>query len=158
MPNSELIEKFYSAFQQKDWKAMQECYHAEALFSDPVFQNLSCKETKAMWHMLIARGKDLNLTFHSMKADEQKGSCHWTATYSFSKTGRKVVNEIDASFEFKEGLIFRHTDRFDLWKWTRMALGVKGAILGWAPFMQTKIRETAKDGLKLFITRYPNYK
>jgi ketosteroid isomerase-like protein len=153
-----LIEKFYTAFQQKDWKTMHTCYHNDVVFNDPAFQNLKGKEAKAMWHMLISRGKDLTLTFNQVKANELKGSCHWVATYSFSKTGRMVVNEIDASFEFKDGLIYRHTDYFDLWKWTRMALGMKGTLLGWTPFLQNKVRATAAEGLKLFIARNSEYK
>jgi hypothetical protein len=111
-----------------------------------------------MWHMLILRGKDLTLTFNQVKADELKGACHWVATYSFSKTGRMVINEIDASFEFRDGLIYRHTDHFDLWKWTRMALGMKGLLLGWTPFLQNKVRATAASGLRQFIEGNEGYK
>lgn len=155
--HEQLIEKFYKAFRQKDWKTMHTCYHDDVVFSDSVFHNLKGKEAKAMWHMLISRGKDLTLTFNQVKADELKGSCHWVATYSFSKTGRTVINEIDASFEFKDGLIYRHTDNFDLWKWTRMALGMKGLLLGWAPFLKNKVRATAAEGLKQFIDKNHEY-
>jgi hypothetical protein len=156
--HEQVIEKFYTAFQQHDWKAMQGCYHKEVVFNDSVFQKLKGKEVNAMWHMLISRGKELTLTLNQVKADEMKGSCHWVATYPFSKTGRRVINEIDASFEFKDGLIFKHTDSFDLWKWTRMALGVKGMLLGWAPFLQNKVRAMALDSLKQFIGANPEYK
>jgi SnoaL-like domain len=156
--HEQLIQKFYKAFQQKDWSTMHTCYHDEVIFNDAVFQNLNSKETKAMWHMLIARGKDLVLTFGQVKADDQKGTCHWVATYPFSQTGRMVTNEIDASFEFKDGLIIKHTDSFDLWKWTRMALGIKGQLLGWTPYMRSKVRDTALGGLRLFIARNQAYK
>ena len=147
----QLITQFYSAFQQKDWKTMQSYYHDEVTFSDPVFQNLKGKEAKAMWHMLALNAKDFSLEFNSIKASKTAGSAHWEATYSFSRTGRKVVNKIDASFEFKEGLIIKHTDRFDFWKWTRMALGFSGVLLGWSGFMKDKVKETAMAGLRKFI-------
>ncbi|MCX8492504.1 MAG: nuclear transport factor 2 family protein, partial [Cyclobacteriaceae bacterium] len=44
--HKQLIEKFYSAFQQKDWQTMQNCYHEEVTFNDPAFQNLKGKEAK----------------------------------------------------------------------------------------------------------------
>jgi ketosteroid isomerase-like protein len=110
----ELITKFYTAFQNKDWKTMQSCYHDEVVFSDPVFQNLKGNEAKAMWHMLVSAGKDLKLDFSNAKANDKSGSCHWEAFYSFSRTGRKVHNIIDATFEFKDGKIIRHSDVFDL--------------------------------------------
>ncbi|MCX8490265.1 MAG: nuclear transport factor 2 family protein, partial [Cyclobacteriaceae bacterium] len=92
-----------------------------------------------------------------VKADDRKGSCHWVAAYSFSHTGRNVINKIDASFEFKEGLILRHIDRFAFWKWSRMALGTPGLLLGWSPFLQNKVRATALAGLKKFMAENATY-
>ena len=147
----QLITKFYSAFQQRDWRTMQTCYHEEVIFNDPAFTNLQGKQAKAMWHMLAENAKDFSLVFSQVKATDSEGSCHWEATYSFSRTGRKVVNKIDASFQFKDWLIHRHTDRFDFWKWTRMALGTSGILLGWTPFLQNKVKATAMSGLAKFI-------
>lgn len=147
----QLITKFYSAFQQRDWRTMQTCYHEEVIFNDPAFTNLQGKQAKAMWHMLAENAKDFSLVFSQVMATDSEGSCHWEATYSFSRTGRKVVNKIDASFQFKDGLIHRHTDRFDFWKWTRMALGTSGILLGWTPFLQNKVKATAMSGLAKFI-------
>jgi ketosteroid isomerase-like protein len=153
----ELIEKFYCSFQNKDWKTMQSCYHTDARFTDPVFQNLSVKEVKAMWHMLCLAGKDLTVTFNRIESSEQEGSCHWEATYSFSRTERKVHNIIAASFEFRDGKIVRHEDVFDLWRWSGMALGMTGKLLGWSPMVQNKIRATARKSLTEFIAEHPEY-
>jgi hypothetical protein len=30
----------------------------------------------------------------------------------------------------KEGLIIEHRDHFELWRWSRQALGLKGLLLG----------------------------
>ncbi|MGC4022312.1 MAG: nuclear transport factor 2 family protein [Cyclobacteriaceae bacterium] len=147
----QLIRKFYSAFQNKDWKTMQECYHDEISFNDPVFQNLKGKEAKAMWHMLTSSAKDLVIRFDNIKTDSSSGSCHWEADYPFSRTGRQVHNVIDAKFEFKDEKIFRHDDYFDLWRWSRMALGTSGTLLGWSPIVRNKIRSLAKENLKKFM-------
>lgn len=152
-----IIETFYSAFQQKDWRAMQTCYHDEVLFTDPVFRNLKGPKAKAMWHMLAIAAKDLTLTFQNIDADGSKGSCDWDAHYSFSRTGRKVHNIIHARFEFSEGKIIKHTDSFNLWKWAGMALGFSGTLLGWTPLIQSKIRSNAEKGLKKFIQEHPEY-
>jgi limonene-1,2-epoxide hydrolase len=145
------IEKFYSAFQKKDWKTMQSCYHDDIRFSDPAFQNLKGAEVKAMWHMLTQNARNFSLSFKDATSNGIQGSCYWEAGYTFSKTGKQVLNKITASFEFKDGLIIKHTDRFDFWKWTRMALGLPGLLLGWTPFLQNKVRETAMSGLKKFM-------
>ena len=156
--NEQLIEKFYTSFQQKNWKGMQECYHTDVVFNDPVFQNLKGKEAFAMWHMLISAGKDLTLSFKNIKSNDLSGSCQWDAFYTFSRTGRKVHNIIQAEFKFKNGKIIEHNDSFDLWRWSRMALGVSSVLLGWSPIVQNKIKGTAKSSLRKFITEHPEYK
>ncbi len=150
-PQVEIIEKFYNAFQQKDWKTMQSCYHDDVCFNDPAFQNLSGNQAKAMWHMLAINARDFSLQFRDAKTEGNHGSCYWEATYTFSKTGRVVVNKIHASFEFKDGLISKHTDHFDFWKWTQMALGAPGTLLGWSSFLQNKVRKTAMGSLNKFM-------
>jgi hypothetical protein len=155
--SKELINHFYHSFQQKNWQAMQSCYHDRATFTDPVFQQLSVREVRAMWHMLASAGQDLRIDFTDVASDEKKGSCHWEAWYSFSRTGRKVHNIIDASFEFEGEKIIRHADSFDLWHWSGMALGLSGKLLGWSPFVRNKIRATAKKSLLTFVRNHPEY-
>ncbi len=158
LESEKLIEKFYTGFQQKDWKGMQQCYHDKIVFSDPVFKNLKGAEVKAMWHMLTTAGKDLEISFQHIKVDGASGSCDWEAHYTFSLTGKKVHNLIQATFEFSEGKIIRHTDSFNLWRWSGMALGVTGTLLGWSPFVQSKIRKMAGKNLEKFIQEHPEYK
>lgn len=150
-----LVRKFYDAFARKDFLTMQSCYHPDARFSDPVFPNLSAKEVKAMWQMLLTSSKDLRIEYSSVVADQSKGSCHWEAWYTFSRSGRPVHNIIDASFEFRDGLIFRHTDHFNFYRWSRQALGLSGIILGWTPLIQSKVRATAAKSLAKFVSSLP---
>jgi ketosteroid isomerase-like protein len=152
-PNEQLIHNFYSAFQRHDGVGMAACYHPEVVFSDPVFVDLHGSRAKSMWQMLCERGKDLTLTFSNVRADDQSGSAHWEATYTFSTTGRKVLNIIDATFEFRDGKIIKHTDTFDFWRWSRQALGMSGVLLGWSPFLQNTVRKTAIKGLDAFVAK-----
>ena len=146
-----IIETFYTAFQQKDYKTMQQCYHPEAIFSDEVFVNLNATQLKAMWQMLIASGKDLTLVFKNVTTTVHAASANWIATYTFSLTKRKVVNDIKARFELKDGLIYRHLDRFNFYKWSSMAFGAKGALLGWLPFFRKKIQQVSMEKLTAFM-------
>jgi hypothetical protein len=148
-----LIEQFYTAFQRGDYRTMQSMYHPRATFSDPVFQNLDAEKTKAMWEMLLSSAQDLKITFHSVQSQGTTANCQWEAWYTFSRTNRKVHNIIEASFQFEEGLILRHVDAFDLWRWSRMALGISGALLGWSPIVRRKIRRTAAERLAAFLSR-----
>ncbi|MBK7992637.1 MAG: nuclear transport factor 2 family protein [Blastocatellia bacterium] len=152
-PNEKLIEKFYQCFQKRDYKGMNECYHQDIEFSDAVFIGLKGERAKAMWQMLCERAADLEIKTSAIKADDNEGKAHWEAFYTFSQTGNKVHNKIDAVFQFKQGKIVKHTDSFDLWAWAAMALGIKGKILGWFPPVQAAIRKQASDNLEKFINK-----
>jgi len=151
--NEQCIHQFYAAFQNKDYVTMQELYHPDATFSDPVFQNLNSTEVKAMWEMLITSAKDLEVTFGEIAADQSKGTCRWDAVYTFSRTGRRVHNRIRAAFEFRDGRIVKHRDAFDFWRWSRQALGAPGLFLGWTPVVKNEVRSTARKALDKFMRR-----
>lgn len=149
--NEQVIERFYKAFQQKDYKTMGECYHDEATFTDEAFVNLNAKEVRAMWEMLCVRAKDFRLEFSQIAADGNTGSAHWEAWYLFSQSGNKVHNVIDAAFEFKDGKILKHRDSFDFHRWAGQALGLTGKLLGWTSFLKNKVQTTARQGLDKFM-------
>ena len=47
---------------------------------------------------------DVNPTY---RVDDRGGSAHWEAWYTFSATGRKVHNVVEANFEFADGRVLR---------------------------------------------------
>lgn len=146
-PNAALLTRFYEAFGRRDHAAMAACYSPAARFSDPVFTELRGPQVSAMWRMLCTRATDLRIEASRIVADDQGGNAHWEARYHYSATRRAVHNIIDATFRFEAGLIASHQDRFDLYRWSRQALGLKGLLLGWAPPTQRAIRATAARSL-----------
>lgn len=148
--NEQLIRDFYDAFGQRDGAAMGEAYHDEATFADPVFPDLDADGVRAMWAMLTERGADLKVEMTHVDVGEKNGTASWEAWYTFSATGRKVHNAVNASFEFRDGKIYRHVDDFDFYRWTRQALGPMGVLLGWTPMIQNKIRNTASGQLEKY--------
>jgi len=146
-PNAALIRRFYEAFGRRDAAAMLACYAPDVRFSDPVFPRLDAGGVGTMWRMLCARGNDLRVVASGIDADDARGRARWVATYTYSATGRSVLNEIDATFAFDEGRIVRHEDRFDLHAWAQQALGLRGLLFGWTPPMQTAIRRKAAQAL-----------
>ena len=152
-PHEALIREFYAAFARKDGDAMATCYHPDVFFSDPVFPSLHGDEAADMWRMLLSRGKDLEVTLDSATADDGGGRAQWTARYTFSRTGRKVVNVISALFAFRDGKIVRHHDSFPFWRWASQALGPAGAALGWLPPLRWKVRKDAAKSLAAYRAR-----
>ena len=149
-PHEALIREFYAAFARKDAEGMARCYHPEVFFSDTVFPSLRGEEAGDMWRMLLSRATDLEVTLDSASADDAGGRAQWTARYTFSKTGRKVVNVIRAMFAFKDGKIVRHYDSFPFWRWAGQALGPVGKLLGWFAPLKWKVRKQAAKGLEQF--------
>jgi ketosteroid isomerase-like protein len=150
-PNAQRIADFYAAFQRRDGAAMAACYHREVEFSDPVFPDLRGERAGAMWRMLCQRATDLEVAARDITADDTRGSAAWDARYTFGDTGRRVHNRITATFDFEDGLIRRHRDDFDLYRWARQALGPVGVVLGWTPLVRNKIRHTAGGALDRFV-------
>lgn len=149
MSQADTIKAFYEAFDRHDGDAMAALYAPDVHFHDPVFQDLHGEEAGAMWRMLTSRAEDLRVEL----PEHDDSSAHWIAHYTF-RTGRKVVNDIRATFAFDDaGRITEHRDSFDLYKWSRQALGPVGVLLGWSPIVQGKIRREARAGLDEFMGR-----
>jgi ketosteroid isomerase-like protein len=145
--SAELIGRFYAAFDRRDGDAMAACYAPDATFRDPVFGPLTAAEAGEMWRMLTARAEDLRVELVEHEADGERGSARWIAHYTFTQTGRPVVNDVRAQFRFHDGLFADHVDRFGFWQWARQALGPRGTFLGWMPQMQLGVRRQARAGL-----------
>jgi hypothetical protein len=147
------IERLYAAFARLDGAAMAACYAPGASFDDAVFALVGREQIGGMWTMLCdnvqAKGRDVwKLEVGAIT----ERSAHWEATYRFSATGRMVHNRIDAAFEFDgAGLIVKHRDRFDFWRWARQALGASGLLLGWTPWLRAKVRAQAAGNLARFV-------
>lgn len=151
--NKELVVRFYEAFSKCDADTMASCYHDRIRFSDPVFPDLEGQRASGMWRMLCETATDLELSFSDVSANAESGKAHWEAHYTFSATGRKVHNRIDARFKFEDGLIIEHKDDFDFWRWSRMALGPAGLLMGWTPLVKNKVQKQAGQKLNSYLAR-----
>jgi ketosteroid isomerase-like protein len=150
--NTQLIEKFYTAFQQLDAAAMNSYYSDDIVFFDPVFGLLKGEEARSMWQMLCKNAKQFSLTYGNIVTlDDEYSTCDWQATYIFSATGKQVVNKIKANMRFADGKIIEHSDGFSVHKWSKQAFGLMGTLFGWNSFFQTKIKNTARKNLMKFM-------
>lgn len=149
-----LIEHFYRAFDEGDGDAMAACYAPDVHFCDPVFTDLRGDRARAMWRMLTEGARDLRVELLEHEADETRGTAQWRAHYTFTQTGRPVVNDVRATFRFGDGLIVEHRDRFSFHRWARQALGPVGLLLGWTPLLRSAVRRKASASLDEFSLRH----
>ena len=147
------ITRLYAALARLDGEAMQACYAPDAEFDDEAFSLRGAAQIGGMWRMLCsatqAKGRDVWRVEVSQITEH---SAHWEAHYRFSATGRIVHNIIDAQIDCgPDGLIRRHRDTFDFWRWSRQALGAPGLLLGWTGFLRRKVRLQAAANLARFL-------
>tara|TARA_R110000787_G_scaffold59922_13_gene135912 strand:- start:8107 stop:8568 length:462 start_codon:yes stop_codon:yes gene_type:complete len=147
-----IIHNFYQAFDQLDAEIMVSYYHKNVVFEDPAFGVLKGEQANNMWRMLCLSQKknQFNVVPSNITVNENNGSAHWEVHYVFSKTGKKVHNKIDATFEFKDGKIIKHTDYFNLHNWAKQALGFKGYLIGGTSFFKRKLNAQTNRLLKKF--------
>ncbi len=146
----ELIKTFYTSLNNHDIDTMISCYHEDVIFEDPIFGRLEANKVKKMWYWLCENGKDLTVQFSDIQADDQKGSAYWEARYTFGKRKRLVLNRVNASFEFNDGKIIKHTDHFNLKRWASQAMGWKGKVVGGSTYFRKKIQHRSNRLLDKF--------
>ncbi len=153
---NQIIKDFYTAFNDLEAERMVKYYHDDICFEDPAFGKLYGERAKNMWRMLCdsLKGKEFKVTASNFEFTEQKGKAIWEAFYTFSKTGRKIHNIIEAKFEFQDGKIIKHTDNFDLYSWSKQAFGLKGLLIGWSSFFKNKLQSQTN----LLLTKFENIK
>ena len=154
MNNSDTIKKFYTSFANGDAKGMIECYHENVVFQDPVFGTLKGLRAHKMWEMLLSNKKaSAKISYSGIKSTNENGQAKWIAEYLYGEKKRPVINKVSAAFKFKDGKIIEHIDTFDLWKWTRQAMGIVGVLMGWTPMIKSKIQKTVHTRLDKFIDK-----
>lgn len=153
MTNKDLIEKFYTAFQNLDAKTMNSCLAENIEFEDPAFGKLKGDKVKFMWQFLCKNAKEFTIEFSEITVSGNKGTAHWEAYYTFSQTGNRVHNIIEANFEFKDGLIVKHTDDFNLKVWVKQAMGSAVGLIGGSFFMKNAVRKKSNNLLANYIKK-----
>ena len=126
-PNADLLEQLYSSLNRHRHAEMADCYHPEATFHDIAFDLQGKDQIRAMWHMICSG--DLRATFEVVHADDGRGMAKVVDEYTFTDTGRRVRNQIESRFRFRDGLIIEHRDSCDARAWAAAALGGFGGFL-----------------------------
>ena len=129
---------------------MAKLYAPDGRFHDPAFGTLSGAEAGDMWRMLTSRSDDLSVELAEHEAEGDTGSARWIARYTFTRTGRPVVNDVRASFRFRDGLIADHRDSFPLVKWARQAIGGPAGLVIGLPGLNQLMRRRARSDLAEF--------
>ncbi len=133
--NASVLERLYSSLNCHDYQSMANCYHPAARFRDIAFDLKGRNEIGAMWQMICAG--DIRTTFAVIDADDASGSVKLVDEYTFTDTGRRVRNQIESRFLFRDGLIIEHRDSCDARAWAAAAIGgIGGFVAGRFRFLR----------------------
>lgn len=142
-----VAQRFFDAFMLGDHYTMGQLYAPDATFRDPIFPLLSAEEVRLMWRMLLTRARDFSV---SATVDEGPDGARavWVARYTYGT--RPVRNRVYTEMVIAAGKIVRQVDRFSFWRWSRQALGWKGWLFGWTPWLRNRVRAQAAESLRRF--------
>ena len=149
MNSKEIAIKFYDAFSAANIEVLKQLYDKKLIFNDNIFVNLDYNETISMWSSLLVGNKNMSIKYEIKKYSEKYVEVEWIADYLFTSTNRNVKNIILAKMEIDQGKIINHTDNFDFYKWSQMAFGITGVLIGWTSFFKNKVRTEAYNKLGL---------
>jgi ketosteroid isomerase-like protein len=144
------ISRLYDALARHDGDGAAACYADDAVFEDPAFGRLEGGAVKDMWRMLCERSDDLEVRLLDHGAENDHGWARWSAAYTFTETGRGVVNQISSRFTFDGELIREQVDSFSLRRWGGQALGRRGTMLGAAGLLGRAVRKQARGQLERY--------
>lgn len=149
MNSKEIAIKFYDAFSVANIDVLKQLYDKKLIFNDNIFVNLDYNETISMWSSLLVGNKNMSIKYEIKKYSEKYVEVEWIADYLFTSTNRNVKNIILAKMEIDQGKIINHKDNFDFYKWSQMAFGITGVLIGWTSFFKNKVRTEAYNKLGL---------
>jgi hypothetical protein len=150
------LDRFFAALARLDSVTLKSCYSDDARFEDELFSLHGSHAVGGMWRMLCEnvrhRGRMVwQLDVQDISTQGGLGSARWEAQYLYQD--RPVHNIVSSDFSFDGlGLIRRHRDHFDFWSWSRQALGWRGNLAGWTPYMRKRTRREAAARLRRFVS------
>lgn len=153
-PTEQVAITYFEGFKNQNPEQMNALYKpdVDGIFNDPVFQNLNTHQVQSMWSMLLRASKDLTSTYKIVEVTDTSATVDWEAHYTYSATGRKVVNNVRSVMQIENGLIVKQIDTFDLGKWTGQALPpVVAQLFAWFPDLT--IRKLAMKTLNGYMEK-----
>jgi hypothetical protein len=132
-PSELTVQRLYESVKQGDASAAAECYCDDASYRDLAFDLKRKPEIAAMWRFVCSRG--VRVEYRDIRSEGSEVKGHWVFDYKFHGT-RPVNNEMNSTFEFRDGKILVHHDDGNRWEWAKQALGTpKAALVTVLPFI-----------------------
>ena len=141
----DIIESFFKALQNRDFKKMESCYDRNIQYFDPLYGFLKKNEVMYMWKLFYLPLQEFNMSFENMK-DEGEG--YYSIQYEFSffnqHVNRQLTRKIKSHIRIVNGLIAEQSNAFRIHEWCKQENGIIGVLIGWNKYYQNKIKLRAR--------------
>jgi|GEM_PF-68662 len=156
----QVVQKYFEAFQQGDWKTMSKSYAPDATFQDPIFpKGLKGNQIGAAWGDITQNIKP-KITFSDIKVDGDTVTAKWNAKYQLDLPlfGKNAIdNDITATFKIKDGKIVDHKEHFDLNEYMREATGMGPFSFLMRPVVRPRLRSGALENMNTFLNKHQDF-
>jgi hypothetical protein len=140
-----LVERFFNAFGNGDWRTMARCYHDKASFTDPIFPDLRGEQIVYYWHQWFKENEGIKLNYSQLFADERKAQVQWNVRYTYQ--GRAVKHDATSTLAIWDDQIVRHVDEFALGGYLRQREGLLTGLLSGIPLVHQRVQRSARSRL-----------
>jgi len=151
MKNTEIVEKFYTAFSKLDHSGMEGCLSENIVYHDPMYGVLDGEPVFALWRMRCTYLHDLSIKFSNIEAlDGEYAICDWEISF-FHRSAGHVTMPGKAYMRIINGKIAEHSEGYRISKWLSTTYGWKGKLFGWTGYMKRREQNYYKDMLNRFM-------
>lgn len=156
LTNKAVVNAFYAAYQQHNYRAMKACLHPDVEFSDLAFERLSGDDVFAMWRWFTAphgeRTEAVRVVFYAVDGvEDDVVYARYEVDYSLGGANR-INYLIYSELTLCDGRIVRHLDipTISNYQFARMAMGFPKCLLALTPFFEPILRRAMARKLAAF--------
>lgn len=151
--NKGIVEIFFKAFSEADYRQMSDCYADDIIYSDPVFGLMQGDDVRKMWQMICKGARNLSVQYSGIEElDEMYVTCLYKVSYYFELTQKHICYSAKAFMKIEEGKITEHSDGYRLSSFISNAYGIKGKLLSWSGYMKKSVQNRYRTLLQNFAS------
>ena len=152
MTNKNIVEKFYTAFSNKDYKSIFYSLSENIIYHDPIYGLLEGDVVRWLWQMRCERLHNASFKFWDIEAlDHEYMTCQWQIQYFNNASGADVVMKGKAYMRVIDGKITEQSEGYRLSDWLAISHGWMGKLFGWTGYMQRKEKKKFAEMLNRYI-------
>lgn len=139
--DEQLIDSFFTAFQQSDTKALLAICHEFFTIEDPLIEHMTGNQAHRYCAWLVTKFTQSQFDYLLKSIDVFHAQVEWSATFQTYSRRKKITLHGRTKFSFVDNKISRLENEFSRRDIYRQLYGTKGYFLPFAPGFTTRFRQ-----------------